>query len=105
MTEASNEMATPAPPCASPLNFTGCLSECNAMKNATIIAIDLGKQNFHLHAQDDQGRELYHRKFSRTALTKHLAGLEPCSVVMEACGGSHFMAREVVRLGHTPKLI
>lgn len=75
------------------------------MKNAAIVAIDLGKLSFHLHAQDDQGRELYHRKFNRTALIKHLAGLEPCSVVMEACGGSHFMAREVVRLGHTPKLI
>ncbi len=29
----------------------------------------------------------------------------PCTVVMEACGGAHFMAQEVAKLGHTPKLI
>ncbi|EIK94985.1 transposase, IS111A/IS1328/IS1533 [Pseudomonas sp. M47T1] len=75
------------------------------MKNVAIVAIDLGKLSFHIHAQDDSGQELYHRKFNRMGLVKHLASLAPCTVVMEACGGSHFMAREVTRLGHTPKLI
>lgn len=75
------------------------------MNKVAIAAIDLGKHTFHLHAQDDRDRELYRKKFTRVALTQHLANLEPCTVVMEACGGAHFMAQEVARLGHTPKLI
>ncbi|MGB6213968.1 IS110 family transposase [Pseudomonas mandelii] len=75
------------------------------MNNVAIAAIDLGKHTFHLHAQDDRGHELYRKKFTRTALTQHLANLEPCTVVMEACGGAHFMAQQVAKLGHTPKLI
>lgn len=75
------------------------------MNNVAIAAIDLGKHSFHLHAQDDRGHELYHKKFNREELNKHLASLEPCTIAMEACGGAHFMAREVQRFGHTPKLI
>ena len=75
------------------------------MNKVAIAAIDLGKHSFHLHAQDDHGHELYHKKFNRVALIQHLAKLEPCTVVMEACGGAHFMAQEVAKLDHTPKLI
>jgi transposase len=75
------------------------------MNKVVIAAIDLGKHSFHLHAQDDGGHELYRKKFTRATLIQHLANLEPCIVVMEACGGAHFMAQEVARLGHTPKLI
>jgi transposase len=75
------------------------------MNKVAIAAIDLGKHSFHLHAQDDRGHELYRKKFTRAALTQHLANLEPCTVVMEACGGAHFMAQQVAKLGHTPKLI
>ncbi|MBI3899847.1 MAG: IS110 family transposase [Gammaproteobacteria bacterium] len=75
------------------------------MNKVAIAAIDLGKHTFHLHAQDDRGHELYRKKFTRATLIQHLANLEPCTVVMEACGGAHFMAQEVARLGHTPKLI
>ena len=75
------------------------------MNNVAIVAIDLGKHTFHLHAQDDRGHELYHKKFNRTGLARHLAGLEPCTVAMEACGGAHYMAREAAKWGHVPKLI
>ncbi|PWK30082.1 hypothetical protein C7534_1301, partial [Pseudomonas sp. OV226] len=60
------------------------------MNKVAIAAIDLGKHSFHLHAQDDHGHELYRKKFTRAALTQYLAKLEPCTVVMEACGGAHF---------------
>ena len=75
------------------------------MNQVAIAAIDLGKHSFHLHAQDDHGHELYRKKLNRVALIRHLANLEPCTVVMEACGGAHFMAQEMARLGHTPKLM
>lgn len=75
------------------------------MNKVAIAAIDLGKHTFHLHAQDERGHQLYRKKFTRAALIQHLANLEPCTVVMEACGGAHFMAQKVAKLGHTPKLI
>jgi len=75
------------------------------MSKVAIAAIDLGKHTFHLHAQDDRGHELYRKKFNRVALMQHLMNLEPCTVVMEACGGAHFMAQEAAKLGHTPRLI
>lgn len=75
------------------------------MNKVAIAAIDLGKHSFHLHAQDDRGHELHRKKFTRATLIQHLANLEPCTVVMEACGGAHYMAQEVAKLGHTPKLI
>ncbi|VVP16036.1 IS110 family transposase ISBcen1 [Pseudomonas fluorescens] len=75
------------------------------MNNVAIVAIVLGKHTFHLHAQDDRGHELYHKKFNRTGLARHLASLEPCTVAMEACGGAHYMAREAAKWGHVPKLI
>jgi transposase len=75
------------------------------MNKVAIAAIDLGKQSFHAHEQDDRGHLLCRKKFHRADLTQHLTNLEPCIVAMEACGGAHFMAREVARMGHTPKLI
>ena len=75
------------------------------MNKISIAAIDLGKHTFHLHAQDDRGHEVCHKKFTRSALMQYLMNLQPCTVVMEACGGAHFMAQEVAKLGHIPKLI
>jgi len=75
------------------------------MNKVAIAAIDLGKHSFHLHAQDERGHELCRKKFTRPSLIQYLANLDPCTVAMEACGGAHFMAQEVAKLGHTPKLI
>lgn len=75
------------------------------MKPAKIVSIDLGKQTFHVVAHDEHGKELHRKKLSRKTYPKYFANLSPCTVAMEACGGSHFMAREMRRFGHEPKLI
>lgn len=75
------------------------------MNNPAIVGIDLGKNCFHLHGQDDRGRELFHKKLNRTGIYKFLASLDPCTVAMEACGGAHFMARYAAQCGHQPRLI
>lgn len=36
---------------------------------------------------------------------EYLATCQATTVVMEACGGAHFMVRKLLELGHTPKLI
>jgi transposase len=75
------------------------------MQDEAMLAMNLGKHSFHLHAQDDRGHEVYRKKFTRAALTQYLAKLEPCTVVMEACGGAHYWARKLVKLGHEVKLM
>lgn len=73
--------------------------------NATTIGIDLAKNTFHLCAMDARGRVLWRRREGRAGLLRCLRPLPPCRVVMEACGGSHYWAREIAALGHEAKLV
>lgn len=75
------------------------------MQNVTLIGIDLGKHSFHVHCQDEKGHALLRKKVSRTQLIHFLASCKAATVVMESCGGAHFMARRVADLGHEAKLI
>ncbi|SCC44648.1 Transposase [Kosakonia oryziphila] len=75
------------------------------MQNVTLIGIDLGKHSFHVHSQDEKGHALLRKKFSRSQLIHFLSSCKPATVVMESCGGAHFMARRIADLGHRAKLI
>ena len=75
------------------------------MNTVALVGIDLGKHSFHLHGQDAEGSAIFRKKFSRAQMTKFFANLPVCTVVMEACAGAHFTARELNKLGHVAKLI
>ncbi len=75
------------------------------MENIALIGIDLGKNSFHIHCQDRYGKAVYRKKFTRPKLFEFLATCPTTTIVMEACGGAHFMVRKLLELGHTPKLI
>ena len=45
------------------------------------------------------------KKLKRAEWLKCIVQLEPCTIAMEACGGSHYWAREFKKLGHDVKLI
>lgn len=75
------------------------------MSDLALVGIDLGKHTFHLHGQDQPGRELFRKKLSRQQMMQFFANLPACTVVMEACAGAHFVARELTALGHQAKLI
>ncbi|XUW93181.1 IS110 family transposase (plasmid) [Burkholderia sp. M6-3] len=75
------------------------------MDYATLVGIDLGKQTFHVHGQDSGGKAVFRKKFGRKQLIEFLATCHSCTVVMEACAGSHFMARKLSSFGHEVKLI
>jgi transposase len=75
------------------------------MNEVTLIGIDLGKHSFHLHAQDATGRMVFRKKLSRQQLLRTLANVPSCRVVMEACAGSHWLARQLAGMGHEPRLI
>jgi transposase len=59
------------------------------MNEITLIGIDIGKQVFHLHAQDAKGREVFRKKLSRAQLLPFFSNLKVVIVVMEACAGAH----------------
>jgi transposase len=75
------------------------------MQEITLIGIDIGKHSFHIHCQDKPGNTILRKKFTRSKLMQFLAGCSPATVVMEACAGSHFMARRIADFGHDAKLI
>lgn len=75
------------------------------MQDVTLIGIDLGKHNFHVHGQDRHGKALLRKKFSRKQLIEFFANFHVCTVVMEACAGAHQMARQLADYGHEVKLI
>lgn len=75
------------------------------MKKVTLLGIDIAKEIFQLHGVDASGKAVFKKKLKRTELLKFIAQLEPCTIVMEACGGSHYWAREFIKLRHIAKLI
>jgi transposase len=78
--------------------------EPSAMQ-VTTIGLDLAKQVFQLHGIDAGGRVVLRKRLSRSRLLGYFANLPRCVVGMEACGGAHFWARELVALGHAVRLM
>ncbi len=75
------------------------------MSKITLIGIDTAKHIFHLVGVDAHGHYGYRKQLSRQRLLPALAQLEPCEVVLEACGASHHWARKIEQLGHRARLI
>ncbi len=68
------------------------------------LAIDLGKQSFHIYGITDDG-EVISRKVSRAKLVEAVNKLHPVSVTMEACASSHHWGRTFEAQGYAVRLI
>ena len=75
------------------------------MKSFIRIGIDLAKNFFQVHAIEREGAPAVARKLSRGKVLGFFAQAAPCRVGMEACGSSHYWAREIQALGHEVVLI
>lgn len=75
------------------------------MSKISIIGIDLAKQVFQLHGNDNRGHKVFGKQLKRNQLLAFLVTQPPCLVAMEACGGSHYWARQIKALGHEVKII
>jgi len=71
----------------------------------TTIGLDLAKSVFQVHGVDAEGRAVSCKRLRRGQLLDFFKALEPCLVGMEACGGAHHWAREIMALGHEVKLM
>lgn len=69
-----------------------------------LLAIDLGKQSFHLHGIDTNG-VIVSRKVSRTKLTEIVNELAPETIAMEACASAHHWGRLFTTAGREVRLI
>lgn len=75
------------------------------MKKISTLGIDLAKNVFQLHGTDAQGKAIMKKQVKRADLKTMIANFPSCLIGMEACGGSHYWAREFEKMGHTVKLI
>jgi transposase len=71
----------------------------------TTIGLDLAKQVFQLHGVAASGRVTLRKRVIRPRLLEFFANLPRCLIGMEACGGAHFWARELQKLGHEVRLM
>ena len=75
------------------------------MTTISILGIDIAKNTFQLHGADHTGKAVMRKRLPRHQLAEYVGNLEPCTVVMESCGGANYWARVFQRSGHTAKLI
>lgn len=70
-----------------------------------VLGIDLAKNVFQLHGVDRKGNAIFKRRVMRDQLLSVLAGIEPCTVAIEACTGAFCWARQFEELGHNVKIV
>src|SRR3954467_9608138 len=76
-----------------------------SMGQASTIGLDIAKWVFQAHGADATGRVVFRKRLVRAKVLEFFAGQPPCLVALEACGGAHYWARELGKLGHTVRLI
>jgi transposase len=77
----------------------------NTLKTISTIGIDVGKNTVHLVGLDKRGAIVLQQKVTRLQLGRRLSNIPRCLIGMEACSGTHFIARQLTALGHDVRLI
>ena len=72
---------------------------------ATTIGLDIAKSVFQVHGVDERGRVALRKRLARAKVLEFFANLPRCVIGLEACGGAHHWARELIRLGHDARLM
>ena len=69
------------------------------------IGLDLAKKVFQVHGVDAAGKTVMTRQLRRAQMLAFFKKLPPCLIGMEACATAHYWARELIKLGHTVRLM
>jgi transposase len=67
--------------------------------------MDTSKHIFQLHGVDPAERPILRKRLSRKQVMEFFAKLPATKIGMEACGASHYWARELSKFGHEVKLM
>lgn len=73
--------------------------------HVTTVGLDLAKNVFQIHGIAQDGEVAFNRPLRRAQMLPFFQRLEPCLIGMEACGTSHYWARELTKMGHNVRLI
>jgi transposase len=73
--------------------------------NVTTIGLDSAKNVFQIHGVDANGKVAIRKQLKRGQVLAFFANVSPCLIGLEACGGAHYWARELLKLGHDARLI
>ena len=76
------------------------MSDKTAATVAPTIGIDTGKNTLHLIGLDDKGAVVLREKIARGRITARFANVPPCLIGIEAGMATHYVARELIALGH-----
>ena len=71
----------------------------------TTVGLDLAKNVFQVHAIEGDGKVVVRRALKRVQMMPFFSKLAPCLIGIEACGTSHYWARELAALGHEVRLM
>ena len=71
----------------------------------TTIGLDLAKNVFQVHGINGAGEVAVRKALRRSQMRRFFEQLDPCLVGLEACGTSHYWAREITKLGHEVRLM
>jgi transposase len=72
---------------------------------ARTISIDTGKNTLHMIGLDEKGAIVLREKVSRSRIAARLVNVPPCLIGIEAGMASHYVARELLALGHEVKQV
>jgi transposase len=75
-----------------------------SMKRTT-IGIDIAKNVFEIYVEDGSNQVVARKRLARKKMLPWFANHPPALVGLEACGGAHYWARELTKLGHEVRLI
>jgi transposase len=75
------------------------------MAEVSTIGLDLAKMVFQAHGACVGGGVVFRKTLRRAKVLDFFREQPTCVVAMEACGGAHYWAREIGRLGHDVRLI
>jgi transposase len=69
------------------------------------IGLDIAKSVFHVHGVDAGGNVVVRQRLARGRVLAFFEKIAPCLVGIEACGSSHYWAREIIARGHEVRLL
>lgn len=69
------------------------------------IGLDIAKTVFQVHGVDVHGKTVLKKTLSRGEVLSFFANTPVSLIGIEACAGSHYWARELIKLGHDARLM
>ena len=75
------------------------------MKEVSTIGLDIAKSVFQVHGVDQEGNVVICRRLRRSKVLAFFAEVPPCLIGIEACPTAHHWSRELVKLGHTVRMM